>query len=82
MNKYLIGAVILFASWQSAPSAAADKPIVAPPAPTVQQQELGAMQQLCQLAQWANRQQADTICPYFLDKFSKAADASVKEKKP
>jgi hypothetical protein len=74
--KYSIISGVLTALGFVAIAFAADKPAATPPL-TVQQQELGAMQQLCQLAEWANRQQADTICPYFLDKFSKAV-----EKKP
>lgn len=71
--------IFAFALLAAAPASAQEPP--KPVAPTARQ-ELDAVNQLCDLARYANRMQADGICAYFVGKFTRAAEAEEKAKEP
>ena len=58
---------------------AADAP--KPEQPTQAQQEYTAMTQICELAKYASRVQADQPCAYFVEKYRLAVEAEKKAKK-
>lgn len=77
MKHTLTAAIALFALTAAAPAATPATPQATPA------QELQAINQLCDMARYADRMQADSLCTYFVGKFTAAVQAAVKpEEKP
>lgn len=70
MKHTLTAAIALFAL-----TAAAATPTTPQATPA---QELQAINQLCDMARYADRMQADSLCTYFVGKFTAAVQAAVK----
>ena len=81
MKHTLLTVTLILATAASA--WAQDKPPVTltpPQAPPSAEQELQAIQQLCGLADYASRIQADGLCQYFIKKYTDAVATTAKPK--